>query len=402
MSSYGTFGSFEAFEDYGVKRYPLSTVDEGTLSHAWTERIVLETLTNLCNANSFPYAPFLTNHIAKFQSAYVENKYACLKIERVRGVELSQLLVDAKKGIDESRAVKICCELIQTIALLHECGISHRDLKMDNVIVRDDGTPVLIDWGAATTDAREHLLVRGSPLSNSIQQQALEAFKDKKLPMKVQRHLFGSAQPFYDVRANDCVQLAHLVSGVWTSCSSKGEVVCGAFGPHWDSISGSQNSRQRVTTMLGLFGDEVSDLYPDAFCNIIEEFVHPDEEKRLTSMQAWHRLWYTGVLRAPSGKNYDMRRFLDKPPRVALEVAQEILVPLHANWESSLHLWASKRDRRSRQWKEGRKRARSLSNLESRERRRADDRCKLAQEPERSDRRRKHVRVKSEPRSLGR
>ena len=39
--------------------------------------------------------------------------------------------------------------LMDGLAKVHGAGLLHRDIAPDNVIIRPDGTPVLIDFGAA-------------------------------------------------------------------------------------------------------------------------------------------------------------------------------------------------------------------------------------------------------------
>ncbi|MEO1720748.1 MAG: serine/threonine-protein kinase, partial [Pseudomonadota bacterium] len=42
--------------------------------------------------------------------------------------------------------------LLDALATLHRDGVLHRDIAPDNIIVRQDGTPVLIDFGSARCD----------------------------------------------------------------------------------------------------------------------------------------------------------------------------------------------------------------------------------------------------------
>jgi serine/threonine protein kinase len=50
----------------------------------------------------------------------------------------------------ESELLLITHQISDALALLHRNGIFHRDIKPDNIIVRRDGTPVLLDFGIAT------------------------------------------------------------------------------------------------------------------------------------------------------------------------------------------------------------------------------------------------------------
>jgi len=51
--------------------------------------------------------------------------------------------------INETELIAIFRAISDGLSLLHEKGIIHRDIKADNICMRDDGTPVLLDLGSS-------------------------------------------------------------------------------------------------------------------------------------------------------------------------------------------------------------------------------------------------------------
>jgi tellurite resistance protein len=68
-----------------------------------------------------------------------------LVMELVEGTPADALL--EKRGLDARRALSILDGVLAGLVAMHEVGIGHLDLKPSNVIVRDSGQPVLVDFG---------------------------------------------------------------------------------------------------------------------------------------------------------------------------------------------------------------------------------------------------------------
>lgn len=74
-----------------------------------------------------------------------------LVMERLHGETLAELVAS---GLDRRRAFELLIELCEVLAVAHDAGVTHRDLKLDNVFVLDDQHAPsrkvkLLDWGFA-------------------------------------------------------------------------------------------------------------------------------------------------------------------------------------------------------------------------------------------------------------
>ncbi len=85
-----------------------------------------------------------------------------LVVEYIPGRNLAEVRSDGPLGT--AQVVRILSQLAEGVAAVHACGLVHRDIKPANVILRDDGTPRLVDFGLATHLASGRLRERsGSP-----------------------------------------------------------------------------------------------------------------------------------------------------------------------------------------------------------------------------------------------
>ncbi|WP_207477373.1 protein kinase domain-containing protein [Arenibaculum pallidiluteum] len=75
----------------------------------------------------------------------------CLVLELVEGVDLERHLLGRGDRIAQSELVEILAGLADVLAAVHDQGFVHGDLKPSNIMIRPDGSPVIVDFGAART-----------------------------------------------------------------------------------------------------------------------------------------------------------------------------------------------------------------------------------------------------------
>lgn len=87
-------------------------------------------------------------NIVRVLSVFEMNNTAYMVMRYENGRSLHQML--AKRAtLDEGRLIEMLSPVLEGLERVHAAGFVHRDVKPANIFVREDGTPVLLDFGSA-------------------------------------------------------------------------------------------------------------------------------------------------------------------------------------------------------------------------------------------------------------
>ena len=100
-------------------------------------------------------ARFRHPHIVQVYRVFEGRGTAYMVTEYVEGRTLAAE-VAATGRLSEARAREVLSALADGLSAVHGAGLLHRDIKPQNVMVRPDGMPVLIDFGAARQAMGRH------------------------------------------------------------------------------------------------------------------------------------------------------------------------------------------------------------------------------------------------------
>lgn len=103
-------------------------------------------------------------------------------LEYVEGVTLKELI--RKEGaLPTPTAVGICCQILDALFVAHACGIIHRDVKPQNVIITPHGRAKLADFGIASDMKATTVTFNGSTVLGSVHYISPEQAENKPVTM---------------------------------------------------------------------------------------------------------------------------------------------------------------------------------------------------------------------------
>jgi serine/threonine protein kinase len=125
-------------------RRPDATVSARTAEHderyRWgLERFIREART---------LARFDHPNIVRVLSVFELNGTAYMVMRFEEGETLAATL-ERKHALGEAELMRVLMPILDGLELVHNAGFIHRDIKPDNIHIRSDGSPVLLDFGSA-------------------------------------------------------------------------------------------------------------------------------------------------------------------------------------------------------------------------------------------------------------
>ncbi|KQY87295.1 hypothetical protein ASD24_05385 [Paenibacillus sp. Root52] len=88
-------------------------------------------------------------HIIQYVDHFEANDTGYLVMEYCTGIMLNDYLKERNHALDAAFIKGTLLPIIDTVEHIHKQGILHRDLKPSNIMVMEDGTPKLLDFGSA-------------------------------------------------------------------------------------------------------------------------------------------------------------------------------------------------------------------------------------------------------------
>ncbi len=114
-------------------------------------------------------------NVVAVHDAGEEAGWAYYAMDLVEGQPLDRVLERGPLPVD--RALELIAAIAEGVAALHAIGVVHRDLKPQNVVLRADGAPVVLDLGLAVAPALDERLTRTGAMVGTPHYMAPEQLK---------------------------------------------------------------------------------------------------------------------------------------------------------------------------------------------------------------------------------
>src|SRR5688572_7751606 len=93
-------------------------------------------------------------NIVRVHRYFRANNTAYMVLHFEEGGSFRAWLKDLKRAPQQAELDKMIAPLLDALEIIHDTDFLHRDIAPDNIMVRKDGSPVLIDFGSARGASR--------------------------------------------------------------------------------------------------------------------------------------------------------------------------------------------------------------------------------------------------------
>ena len=94
-------------------------------------------------------AKFGHENIVQVHTVFEQNNTAYMVMQYEQGEDLASIYKRAGQSLDQQFFEKTYFPIFEGLKQIHSFGFIHRDIKPSNLYIRENGTPVLIDFGSA-------------------------------------------------------------------------------------------------------------------------------------------------------------------------------------------------------------------------------------------------------------
>lgn len=135
-------------------------------------------------------AVLLHPNIVTLHSFFKENGIYIMAMEYAEGRTIKELI--QKQGpINEKRAVKICLDILSGLSFAHSKGIIHRDIKSANIMLSDDDSVKIMDFGIAKVLGVKGLTETGGKLGTIYYMSPEQIMADPKIDQQTDIYSLG-------------------------------------------------------------------------------------------------------------------------------------------------------------------------------------------------------------------
>jgi serine/threonine protein kinase len=89
-------------------------------------------------------------NIVGVHNVFEDNDTAYMAIDFINGKDLHDILDSTDQAFTPAEIVVLLKKMLSAVEFIHEAGILHRDISPDNILIDQQGNPILIDFGAAS------------------------------------------------------------------------------------------------------------------------------------------------------------------------------------------------------------------------------------------------------------
>jgi len=99
------------------------------------------------------HARLVHPNIVDVHQVFEDNNTAYIAMDLIRGCDLLDYIDKPENESGPDFIVQVTEKMLSAVSFIHQSGMLHRDISPDNILIDENGDPVLIDFGAAREQA---------------------------------------------------------------------------------------------------------------------------------------------------------------------------------------------------------------------------------------------------------